>query len=216
MITEIYAVREGEPETNATIRVNHAEGLDVLDAIDKCFSAWFKTPEGKDAWEYTCGDYNIGDYYCLARPPKEFQQRFGFFFEEDDVDNYIKISYDRVWGNGDSDDEEDDEDVSAAEGRDWSGAEMIEVLVFCDTTGLYTKEECDADNLCDILFPKEIVTAFYEENKATFDGKQMQELGITAEECSFENWLNRVSTAGDTEYLCDFAIERGFTPRREL
>lgn len=212
MKTIITAIRAGEPHTNATITVIHKKGLDVLDAIDRCFSAWYQTtPEGRDAWEYTCGDYNIGDFLSLKKPSKEFQEQFGFYIEEYDCDDSIEITYDRIWGNGDCDlEEEEKEEDAPVETRDWSNAEMVEVTVYRSSTGLYTEEECDDDPLCFPSFPKEIVIAYYEEHRSLFENEQIQRLHIPIEDCSFEKWFDSVYTANDTRDLCEFAEERGF------
>lgn len=71
----------------------------------------------------------------------------------------------------------------------------IPVCVFCDTTPLYTEEECDRDNLCSLQFPKHIVREWY------------------GESTGFEKWLEKY-TADETVGLYDFAKQYGFKAER--
>ena len=93
--------------------------------------------------------------------------------------------------------------------------EMIYVCVYADTTGLFSEDEVDIDNLCDIAFPKRIVEQYYEESKDVFDAETSRELNIPIEECTFDKWLHEVYIAEDTEELFEFARERGFNAKRE-
>lgn len=119
IITVLYARRyEGiEISETAEVRIKHDKGLNLLEAMDKCFSAWYNTEEGSKAWEYTCEDLNIGDALSGMRPSNEFTRQFGFEFLPDDFDNVIEIDYDRVFGRPetDIDDDRDEERTLAVE-----------------------------------------------------------------------------------------------------
>ena len=71
----------------------------------------------------------------------------------------------------------------------------IPVCVFCDTTPLYTEEECDRDNLCSLQFPEHIEREWY------------------GESTGFEDWLEEY-TADETVGLYDFAKQYGFKAER--
>lgn len=91
----------------ASIRIIHDKKLDVLDAIQKCFSDWFaNTKRGKAAWADTNGDYNIGDYLCMDRPDSQFTSRYGFEILPDCGMDIIDIDYDWIWGSVETPDEE--------------------------------------------------------------------------------------------------------------
>ena len=91
---------------------------------------------------------------------------------------------------------------------------MMEVTVYCDTTGLYTEEEMWSENLCELKFPRWIVQAWYQRNRSDCEQDQMQELRIPREKCSFDRWINEVYTAEGTEGLVQFADSYGFRPTR--
>lgn len=87
-------------------------------------------------------------------------------------------------------------------------AKLIPVTIYCDSTGLFSEEECNTDNLTDMLFPGWIVEAWYLINEKSF-----------APECKAEgyepnayNWYTEVYTANDTDGLYDFAVEKGYDP----
>lgn len=108
-ISEIHAVRIGSRgvEQNVIFRVVHTRGIDLLDAMDRCFTDWYKTPEGRSAWEYTCGDLNIGDMLNGEHPSDDFTVQYGFVVLYDDtVEDIIEISYDRVFGALEEDENE--------------------------------------------------------------------------------------------------------------
>lgn len=71
----------------------------------------------------------------------------------------------------------------------------IPVCVFRDTTPLYTKEECNCDNLCSLQFPEHIVREWY------------------GESIGFKDWLEGY-TADETVGLYDFAKQYGFKAER--
>ena len=86
--------------------------------------------------------------------------------------------------------------------------------VYCDSTGLYTDEECFDDNLCDLYFPEWIVREWYKTNECDLVYITMRELHIPESEVTFEKWFYEASTAMDTDGLYDFALERGFKAER--
>lgn len=85
--------------------------------------------------------------------------------------------------------------------------DMITVTVFCDTTGLYTEEEMDNDPLCDLRFPRKIVSEWY---------KKCYLPTVGVDDCppSLETFLGCYS-ADDTDTLFDYAVKRGFAPKRK-
>ena len=88
---------------------------------------------------------------------------------------------------------------------------MVYVCVYADTTGLFSESECDDDNLVEMEFPEWIVREYYEEHNLVED--TADELGKPVEECTFEDWLDKVSTAEQTDELYDFAEEKGFSAK---
>lgn len=102
----IHAVRtDGLQITqDVSVEVIHKKGLDLMDAVDRCFTDWYKTPEGCYAWEAACCDYNIGDMLCSSHPEDAFTKNYGFTVLYDSAEQMIDISYDRVLGHCDSDD----------------------------------------------------------------------------------------------------------------
>ena len=117
----IHAVRmDGfRIDAQAVVDIYHDKGIDeqgLLPAMDKCFSDWYKTPEGKKAWEYTGGDLNIGDMLCGFCPDADFTKKYGFVIDDDSRKmGLIEISYDRVFGNGDKEDDDNEENKEADE-----------------------------------------------------------------------------------------------------
>lgn len=107
-ITELHATRwDGvQLELNTTVLVSHIPGLDVLKAIHECMTAWYKTEEGHAAWEYSCEDYNIGDWLCGTHPDDEFTSRYGFVLNPGTDHYVIEIDHDLVLGDGNIDEED--------------------------------------------------------------------------------------------------------------
>lgn len=106
--TEIHAIRmDGmDIDQNVTVMVYHLPKLDVLNSIDACMTAWYKTEEGGAAWEYSCGDYNIGDWLCGAHPSDEFTANYGFLLDAGRDHKVIEIDFDRILGDAEEDDDE--------------------------------------------------------------------------------------------------------------
>lgn len=81
--------------------------------------------------------------------------------------------------------------------------EMIPMCVYADTTGLYTEEECEECNLAYLLFPREIVEAFFDE--------EVDYIFVPGEGViDFDTWLRTEYTADELIDLCEFAKGRGF------
>lgn len=83
--------------------------------------------------------------------------------------------------------------------------EMLEVTIYTATvTPYFTKYEMDYDEvgepLMELMFPRSIVEAWYNQCPEEFVGKD------------FDDWFFNESTADDTDGLYDFAVEHGFTP----
>jgi hypothetical protein len=107
--SRIHATRTENFQTSnqAVIIVWHDDHMDessLLSAIDRCFTDWYKTPEGRKAWDDACHELNIGDVLCGAHPDNEFTQKYGFVFDLDSAETeFIEINYDRILGDGDDD-----------------------------------------------------------------------------------------------------------------
>lgn len=88
--------------------------------------------------------------------------------------------------------------------------DMIEMTVFCDSTELFTEDECNVDNLAYINFPRNIVQKYFDE---LCIGGRLDGLQINGHDITFEEWLEEY-TADDTDDLYDFAIAEGYHPKR--
>lgn len=86
---------------------------------------------------------------------------------------------------------------------------LIPVCVYCSSTGLFSEEECNTENLTDMMFPEWIVREWYKENEKDFIAECKTD---SLKEPCFETWFNEVYTADDTDGLYDFAVEKGFDP----
>lgn len=84
------------------------------------------------------------------------------------------------------------------------------VIMYADTTGLFTDEQCDIDNLVEIKFPVDILRKWYEENDLA--RQTAYEPCRPIEQVTFDDWLIEASTADDTIGLYDFSVKNGFTP----
>ena len=80
------------------------------------------------------------------------------------------------------------------------------MCVYADTTGLYTEEECEECNLAYLLFPRDIVKAFFDEEVDYIIGQD----GLVG----FDQWLKEYYIAEELIDLCEFARGRGFDPIR--
>ncbi len=85
---------------------------------------------------------------------------------------------------------------------------MISISVYKDSTGLYTEEEIQDDNLVDLYFPESIVADYVGSNEGwTHDDLLEHKLRLLF----LPNY-----TADDTVGLVDFAKERGFEVSKQL
>lgn len=75
--------------------------------------------------------------------------------------------------------------------------DLLYMTIYCDTTGLYTEDEINKDNLTEIAFPRWIVKEWFEQS----DEKELY---------SFEKWLEELYDADSTDGLYQFALDRGF------
>lgn len=85
---------------------------------------------------------------------------------------------------------------------------LIPVCIYCDSTGLFSEEECCSENLTDMMFPEWIVREWYKENEK----ECIKDCEAEHEEPCFENWINNSYTADSTDGLYDFAVQKGFDP----
>ena len=88
----------------------------------------------------------------------------------------------------------------------------LSVCIYADSTGLFSESERNHENLTDMDFPEEIVRKWYEAHKKELDEETAYELRKPIEECTFEDWYNEISWAGDTDGLYDFSVENGHKP----
>lgn len=90
------------------------------------------------------------------------------------------------------------------------------VCLYCDSTGLFSEEECDEDNLCDMLFPQEILREWYRTNEDAFMEASPEVIKGKLQEMkddAWKYWFDFYSTAEDTDGLFQFALDRGVTPK---
>jgi len=88
---------------------------------------------------------------------------------------------------------------------------LIPVCIYCDSTGLYTQEECESDNLTELDFPEWIVRKWFDENIAPAF-PETTETG--SQRITFDEWYEDLYTADDTDGLYDFAYHHGFAAKR--
>lgn len=86
---------------------------------------------------------------------------------------------------------------------------QLAVCIYKDSTDLFTEKAMVNSNLCDMLFPEQIVRAWYKAHEEDFI-EECKENSL--KEPCFKTWLNEVYTADDTDGLYDFAVELGFQP----
>ncbi len=75
------------------------------------------------------------------------------------------------------------------------------LTVYADATGLFTEEECDIENLCEIEVPEQIILDYYRTYKTYCDADCLVE-GFSP---SFHNWYYEVYTANITDDFLNFA-----------
>lgn len=85
--------------------------------------------------------------------------------------------------------------------------DLIYVTVYCDdlylddNTMQFTQDEVDYDNMCEILFPREMVIEFYKSQGGNPD--------------DFDEFYREEYIADDMDGLYDFCMERGYIAVRE-
>lgn len=79
----------------------------------------------------------------------------------------------------------------------WDEFDLVDVLIYKDTTPWYTDEQMNADNLVELLFPRKLVQDFYISKGNSIN--------------SFVEWFKDDYTADDTDGLFAFCKERGYT-----
>lgn len=75
---------------------------------------------------------------------------------------------------------------------------LIDMIVYCDTTDLYSEEECVIENLTHLEFPEILL-----QNYMDYDSDE-----------EFWRWYHDESTADDTEGLYEYCKARGFKAQR--
>ena len=81
----------------------------------------------------------------------------------------------------------------------------MKMTVYCDSTGLFSEEECNSDNLTEMVFPDEIVRKWFDKNIKEEYKNEYPDL-------TFEYWVNELYTADETDGLYDFCILAGEEP----
>ena len=79
----------------------------------------------------------------------------------------------------------------------------IEIAVYRDSTGRYSEEECNADNIVYMFFQEKTVRAW-------FDRRHFSEF------VAFNRWLYETYTCDDTDGLYNFALSCGDMPRESV
>ena len=92
---------------------------------------------------------------------------------------------------------------------------MMSVVLYADTTGLFSETECDDENMVDMSFPYWILKLWFENdpNLALATAEEMQK---PLDRVTAEDWVNNVSWAGDTEGLYDFSVACGYEPKFDI
>lgn len=86
------------------LRFTHTENLqneeEVLEALERAVTEWVETtPEGREAWEDSCEDFNIGDFCCQEDPQlQDCLKTHGIHSVETrfELVESQEISYDRI------------------------------------------------------------------------------------------------------------------------
>ena len=78
------------------------------------------------------------------------------------------------------------------------------VTVYADATGLFTEEEYNLDNLCEIDVPDKIVEEYYKYAKTECDASCIAD-GFDP---TFYDWYHNVYTAEITDDFLAFAADR--------
>lgn len=76
----------------------------------------------------------------------------------------------------------------------------LEVTIYCDSTGLFSESECNADNMCDMMFDEAVVEEWFEEKISPHV------------DYGFEVWYLEEYTCDDTDGMYDYAVAKGDHP----
>ncbi len=90
--------------------------------------------------------------------------------------------------------------------------EFYYITVYADNTGWYTEEELIKSNMVDIKVPRKLAYEWYYNNS---DLKETTKRELPRSECTFEDWLYKVSDCDQTDSLFQWLLDHGFTPRKE-
>lgn len=83
------------------------------------------------------------------------------------------------------------------------------ITVYADSTELFTEEECNLDNLCEIDIPDKILEEYYKTFKAECDAECI----ANGYDPCFYNYFYWVVTADITDGLLPYAYENyGYKP----
>ena len=86
---------------------------------------------------------------------------------------------------------------------------MMEMALYCDSTDLYTEEECNIDNITYLDFPKELVKQYFMDQCL----KYFRNDEDISDDAFYEDWLLEY-TCDDTDGLYWYAKEHGYGARR--
>lgn len=84
------------------------------------------------------------------------------------------------------------------------------IMIYRDSTGLFSKTECDNNNLMEMLIPEWILQEWYKKNEKNFI-KECEENSLNVP--CFRTWITEVYTADDTDGLYNFSVQNGCEPR---
>lgn len=96
----------------------------------------------------------------------------------------------------------------------------LKVTVYCDSSGHFSEHQCERDNLCELVFPEQLVFQFFMENwfktfREDYTHETGKDPGNLDEYDAFWLWYNEVYTADSTDGLCQFAREKGYFTMRD-
>lgn len=90
--------------------------------------------------------------------------------------------------------------------------EAMIVTVYADDTGLFTEEECNFNNMVDLVVPGWVVKEWYEKHIDDLKTDTMTELGVSEEDATFDRWVNEVCTCDDFLGFYSFCKKMGIVP----
>ena len=169
------------------------------DELEKAHTEYYNTVTGADSKYFTLVQWSNEDlesaleHECYPTTPKNIRalREDLYHFEDSLIDvgwQNIYASINWLGRNHMLDENED----------------FIRVTVYCDSTPLFSPEEIEWDNLCDLIFPKKLVRDFYRDK---WEGGNI--------DVDFDEWLDNY-TADDTDGLYAYCVRNGFTAQRDL